>query len=105
MFEVVGTEGGITMEPAALVVGRGVKERDGYAERFEYRRGRSEGALVRAFLNAIIQGEPVPVTAEEGRYAVELCWAALQSAREGRVVNLPMDPANYPSFSKAESGE
>ena len=44
------------------------------------------------------EGGPVPVTAQEGRYAVELCWAALQSAREGRPVTLPLDPKNYPSY-------
>ena len=42
--------------------------------------------------------DPVPVTAQEGRYAVEVCWAALQSACEGRPMALPLDPAAYPSY-------
>lgn len=101
MFEIMGTEGGITLDQGGLVVGRGVKESDGYAERFEFRSRRGEVAMIRAFLEAISQGEAVPVPAEDGRYAVELCWAALQSAREGRPVKLPLDPANYPTYSTA----
>jgi predicted dehydrogenase len=97
-FEIVGTEGGITIQGGVLTVGRGVKERDGYAERFEFRGPRGEVAMVRAFLQSILEDGPVPVTAQEGRYAVELCWAALQSAREGRPIKLPLDPANYPSY-------
>jgi predicted dehydrogenase len=97
-FEIVGTEGGITMQGGALTVGRGVKEPDGYAERFEFRGSRGEVAMVRAFLQAILEEKPVPVTAREGRYAVELCWAALQSVREGLPVTLPLDPAHYPSY-------
>jgi predicted dehydrogenase len=103
VFEIVGTEGGITMDQSALVVGRGVKESDGYAERFELRRGRSENAMARAFLESIRNGSDVPVSAEAGRYAVEICWAALQSAREGRPVALPMDPAEYPTYSVEDS--
>jgi predicted dehydrogenase len=104
LFEVVGTEGGITLERGVLVVGRGVKESDGYAERFEFRGPRSEVAMVRAFLEAIVEDGPVPTTAQEGRYAVELCWAALQSAREGQPVKLPLDPVNYPSYSPNGQG-
>lgn len=99
MFEIVGTEGGIYLDHGALVVGRGVRESDGYAERYEFRRGRSEAAMIRAFLEAIHAGEDVPVPAEDGRYAVELCWAALQSARTGQPVPLPLDPAHYPTYA------
>ncbi len=102
MFEVVGTEGGITLDRGALVVGRGVKESDGYAERFELGGPRGEVAMVRALLEAIRDGKPAPVPAEDGRYAVELCWAALLSARERRVVDLPLDPAHYPTFSVSD---
>ena len=97
-FEIVGTEGGMTIQGSVLTVGRGVKERDGYAERFEFRGPRGEAAMVRAFLQAIVEDKPVPVTAQEGRYAVELCWAALQSARTGHPVTLPLDPADYPTY-------
>jgi predicted dehydrogenase len=100
LFEVVGTEGGITLDRGALVVGRGVKESEGYAERFELRGPSGETGMVRALLEAIREGEAVPVPAEAGRYAVELCWAALLSAQEGRPVNLPLDPTNYPTYSE-----
>ena len=99
MFEVMGTEGGISLDRGALVVGRGVKESDGHAERFELRSTQSVPAMVRAFLESIRTADAVPVSAAAGRYAVELCWAALQSAREGRPVTLPLDPANYPTYS------
>jgi predicted dehydrogenase len=99
LFEVVGTEGGLCLDRGALVVGRGVKESDGYAERFELSGPRGEMAMARALLEAVRDGRPAPTPAEDGRYAVELCWAALLSAREGRVVSLPLDPAAYPTFS------
>ncbi len=102
MFEVMGTEGGINLDHGSLVVGRGVKESDGYAERFEFRRGRSEAAMARAFLESIINDDDVPVPASAGRYAVEICWAALQSAREGRLVSLPLEPAAYPTYAAAD---
>jgi predicted dehydrogenase len=99
MFEVMGTEGGITLDQGALVVGRGVKESTGYAERFELRGARSENGMVRALLEAIRDGAGAPISAEEGRYAVEVCWAALQSAREGRVVTIPIAKDAYPTYS------
>jgi predicted dehydrogenase len=100
MFEVVGTEGGITLAAGSLTVGRGVKESDGYAERYEFRQGRSESVMIRAFLEAIRDGKETPVSAEEGRYAVEICWAGLQSAREGKPVKLPIAPSDYPSYGE-----
>jgi myo-inositol 2-dehydrogenase/D-chiro-inositol 1-dehydrogenase len=102
MFEIVGTEGGITLDHGVLTVGRGVKESDGYAERFEFKGPRSEHRLVRALLEAIRAGQPTPIPAQEGRYAVEICWAALQSARSGQAVPLPLDPAHYPTYSLSE---
>lgn len=57
--------------------------------------------MLRAFLEAVREGKDVPVAAEAGRYAVELCWAALQSAREGYPVGLPMAPDAYPSYAPA----
>jgi myo-inositol 2-dehydrogenase/D-chiro-inositol 1-dehydrogenase len=100
-FEIVGTEGGITIQGSTLTVGRGVKERHGYAERFEYRGPRGEVAMARAFLQAILNDEPAPISAQEGRYAVELCWAALQSARTGQAITLPLDPKNYPTYEES----
>jgi predicted dehydrogenase len=97
MFEVVGTEGGITFERGGMIVGRGVKESEGYAERYEFRNN-SVNDMLRAFLETVRDGQDVPVSAEEGRYAVELCWAALQSAREGRPVSVPIAPNHYPSY-------
>jgi predicted dehydrogenase len=102
MFEIVGTEGGISIDHASLVVGRGVKESSGYAERFELRGPRGEVGLARAFLESICNNTPVPISAKDGRYAVEVCWAALQSAREGRVVHLPIPPNDYPTYSDSD---
>jgi myo-inositol 2-dehydrogenase/D-chiro-inositol 1-dehydrogenase len=99
MFEIVGTEGGITLDHGVLTVGRGVKESDGYAERFEFKGPRSENRMVRALLEAIRDGQPAPVSAQAGRYAVELCWAALHSAKTGSPVELPLAPADYPSYA------
>ena len=98
LFEVTGTEGGITIDDSSLTIGRGVVESDGYAERYELG-GRGESLMVRAFLEAIRDGKPVPISAEEGRYAVELCWGGLQSAREGRPMELPFEAANYPTYA------
>jgi len=98
MFEIVGTEGGITLDSGGLTVGRGVKESDGYAERFEFKGPRSEQPMIRAFLEAMRDDREVPVSAQEGRYAVELCWAALQSAQEGRPITVPIEPAAYPTY-------
>lgn len=98
MFEVVGTEGGITFERGGMTIGRGVKESNGYAERYEFRNN-SVNDMVRAFLEAVRDGKDVPVAAEEGRYAVELCWAALQSARTGQPVVVPIAPADYPRYA------
>lgn len=98
MFEVVGTEGGITFERGGMTIGRGVKESDGYAERYEFRNN-SVNDMLRAFLEAVRDGKAVPVAAEEGRYAVELCWAALQSARTGHPVVVPIVPDDYPRYA------
>lgn len=98
MFEIVGTEGGITFERGGMTVGWGVKESDGYAERYEFRNN-SVNDMLCAFLEAVRNDEAVPISAEEGRYAVELCWAALQSAQEGRAVTLPIAPSHYPTYA------
>ncbi|MCZ7568810.1 MAG: Gfo/Idh/MocA family oxidoreductase [Ardenticatenaceae bacterium] len=47
-----------------------------------------------AFVDAVVNGTRPPVTAEDGRAAVELCQAALQSARTGDVVRLPLGVLN-----------
>ena len=43
-----------------------------------------------AFIDSVISDEPPPVTGEDGRAAVELCQACMQSARTGQVVELPL---------------
>ncbi|RIK40215.1 MAG: hypothetical protein DCC55_15735 [Chloroflexi bacterium] len=98
-IEIIGTEGGITLGGGVLTVGRGVKESDGYAERFEFKGPRGEQRMIRALLEAIRAGQPAPISAEEGRYAVEVCWAALHSARTGQPVQLPFEPQRYPSYA------
>lgn len=98
MFEIMGTEGGITIDRTGLTIGRGVLESDGHAERFELRGSNSVDVMLRAFLESILNDQDVPVSGSEGRYAVEICWAALQSARKGQMVTLPIRAADYPSY-------
>lgn len=98
-IEIIGAEGGITLGVGSLTLGRGVKESDGYAERFWFRGPRSEQQMIRALLEGIRDGESAPIPAEAGRYAVEICWAALHSARTGQPVELPFDPQKYPSYT------
>jgi len=50
--------------------------------------------MVRSFLEAVRDGKDVPVSAE-------LCWAALQSARAGRPVAVPIAPDEYPRYATA----
>ena len=44
---------------------------------------------VRAFIEAILRGEPVPIPGEEGRAAVEIACAAYRSMETGKAVTLP----------------
>jgi predicted dehydrogenase len=46
--------------------------------------------MVQDFIETILSGSPPSVTGQDGRAAVELCQAALQSARTGQVVTLPL---------------
>jgi predicted dehydrogenase len=51
----------------------------------------SHTPIFRAFATALRDDTPAPVTAEEGRAAVELCLAIYQSAITGQAVELPLD--------------
>ena len=55
--------------------------------------------MVRTFLEAMRDGKAVPVAAEADRYAVELCCAALQSARTGQPVVVPIAPDDYAQYA------
>jgi predicted dehydrogenase len=44
----------------------------------------------RAFITSLVEGQPPPVTAADGRRAVEMVLAIYQSARERRAVEFPM---------------
>jgi predicted dehydrogenase len=50
----------------------------------------SYSAQNQAFIDSILADQPPPVTGEDGRAAVELCQASMQSARTGQVVDLPL---------------
>jgi predicted dehydrogenase len=50
----------------------------------------SYSAQNQAFIDAILEGRPPPVSGEDGRAAVELCQASLLSARSGQAVELPL---------------
>ncbi len=43
-----------------------------------------------AFIDSILEGQPPPVSGEDGRAAVELCQASLLSARSGQAITLPL---------------
>jgi myo-inositol 2-dehydrogenase/D-chiro-inositol 1-dehydrogenase len=48
---------------------------------------------MQAFVGAIREGKPVPVTGEDGLAAVRIAWAAARSVRENRPVRLEEIPA------------
>lgn len=43
-----------------------------------------------AFIDSVLSDQPPPVTGADGRAAVELCEACMQSSRTGQVVDLPL---------------
>jgi myo-inositol 2-dehydrogenase/D-chiro-inositol 1-dehydrogenase len=51
----------------------------------------SFSSMIQDFIDAILKDSAPSVTGEEGRAAVELCQAALKSARTGQVVSLPLE--------------
>ena len=69
----------------------GLKIRVSFANFIEVRETRNASARqVQQFGQAIVSGEPLLVTAEEGRAAVEMVEAAIRSARTGEAVPIPV---------------
>ena len=58
--------------------------------------------LLSEFLQSLAKGQEVPVTAREGRSAVELCLAIYSAALTGQTVSLPLSPSSpyYGGISK-----
>ncbi|MCL5269495.1 MAG: Gfo/Idh/MocA family oxidoreductase [bacterium] len=62
--------------------------------------GISHPAMIQNFVNAILDGEPLIVRAEEGIRSIELANAILYSAWTGATVDLPLDGAAYEAALK-----
>jgi len=52
--------------------------------------GHSVGAEVECFLDCVVHDRPVPITLADARAALEMSLAAIQSARGGGIVKLPL---------------
>jgi predicted dehydrogenase len=65
--------------------------------------GRHTGYM-RAVLDALDAGAPLPVGPEDARVVVELCAAIYESGITGRTVSLPLDPTSacYGGVSAAD---
>ena len=51
---------------------------------------RGRAAAVEGFARAVLDGQPPPVSAEDGRAALEVIVAAYRSGQEGRPIDLPL---------------
>lgn len=98
-FQVVGSEGILDFENFEyLDLGKGDKwERIFTPAKFDYLKEPKSPirlaphiGVVREFVESIREGRPPRVGGAEGRAAVEICQACLVSARERRVVDLPL---------------
>lgn len=56
----------------------------------------TDGPLIDGWVDALRSGGPVPIPGEDGYRASELSWAALESARTHRAVNLPLPELGAP---------
>lgn len=83
MFEVMGTEGGITFEWGGMTICRRASKRMMVTLSATNSATTALTICCAPFSKLCMTARDVPVAAEAGRYAVELCWAAaLQSACE-----------------------
>ena len=108
-FEVSGTEGMAWRDPqvpGTLHVSRARATAGSIETIIDSRPAEGGGAapMLRAFLESVRDDTPPPVTGADGRYAVEMAWGAIASYQTGLPVDLPFDPARYPSFARADAG-
>lgn len=66
-----------------------------------YPTGDQHDGIMRNFVNAILDGEPLIAPAEEGINSVELCNAMLYSSFTDQTIQLPIDPATYEAHLKS----
>jgi predicted dehydrogenase len=102
LFEVVGTQGAAWRDPEApgtVHVSR-TRAASGAIETL-VSIGPVGGApqMLREFIECVRADAPPPVTGSDGRYAVEMAWAAVSGYRSGLPVALPFDPSRYPALS------
>jgi predicted dehydrogenase len=93
VFELSGTEGRVVVDNVVDAVRLFDHDREDYTE---WRPGLFEGdrrdfsatigASVHAFVDAVAEGRPPPVSGEDGLAALELTFAAIRSFEQGRVV-------------------
>jgi predicted dehydrogenase len=109
-FEIVGTRGKLVLERDKLQFTRNEQDmlafskaaKLGFAKPeiwnveipFE-NAGNSHAVLMRNFVNAILEGEPLIAPGEEGIHSVELANVMLYSSLLGQTIELPMDSAAY----------
>lgn len=62
--------------------------------------GRIHHTVAKSFVSCLVSGTPPPVTAEDGRKAVEMVLAIYQSAKEHRTIEFPhfLEPSNPLSY-------
>ncbi len=71
-----------------------VARRAGFAPRQRKKQENSHAPYLRQVVDALSEGKPLPVSAHEGRSALELCTAIYTAALNGSVVELPVGPEN-----------
>jgi len=98
-FQIFGRDAMIDLENFEyLDLGRGDQwERIETPERFDYLKEPKSPirlyphlGVIQDFVDSIVEARPPHVGAKEGRAAVEICEACLQSARTGEAVSLPL---------------
>jgi predicted dehydrogenase len=63
-------------------------------------------AVIYDFSQALLEGRPPAVTGQEGRNSLELANAIVLSSRRGKVVELPLDRAEYDELlAELQAGE
>lgn len=122
-LEISGERGRLTLENGKLSFLRNEVETRAYSDatpeayqppdcweaeiplRRELPPGGQHGAILRNFVNAIRDGEPLIAPAAEGLGSVEIINAMLLSSFEDRPVTLPLSPSRYAAFLRRRIAE
>ena len=62
---------------------------------------KGHGVIIRNFVDAILDGEPVIAPAEEGIHSVEMANAMIYSSATDQAVDIPLDGAAYEAKLKS----